>query len=139
MSAQNEKTVLQFLEAMSTSNAELADTCVGPNAFTVAKGFGKFSGVRERETMVGTISAFNQLLPGGLNIDVKSVTAQDDRVVVEFEGNATTSDGKPYHNQYCMVFTMENGLIKQVNEYFCNIHADDVLWPLVEAMSKDIR
>ncbi len=138
MSEKNIETVLMFLDAMSSSDAEKADACVGPDAFTVAKGFGKFSGVRERATMVGTISAFNQLLPTGLNIDVKSVTAQNERVVVEFEGNATTSDGKSYHNQYCMVFLMENGLIKQVNEYFCNIHADEVLWPLVEAMSDRI-
>lgn len=139
MSENNIKTVLDFLDAMSTSNAEKADTCVAEGAFTVAKGYGKFSGIRERETMVGTISAFNQLLPTGLNIDVKSVTAQEDRVVVEFEGDATTSDGKAYKNQYCMVFMCDNdGKIKQVNEYFCNIHADEVLWPLVSAMAEQI-
>ncbi len=138
MSEGNIKTVLRFLEAMSTSDAATADTCVGPNAFTVAKGYGKFSGVRQRDTMVGTISAFNQLLPGGLNISVKSVTAQDDRVVVEFEGDARTCDGKPYKNQYCMVFMMSDGKIRQVNEYFCNIHSDEVLWPLVSAMAAQI-
>ena len=36
------------------------------------------------------------------------------------------------------VFTMRNGRIKQVNEYFCNILADEVLWPLVAAMGKEI-
>lgn len=138
MSDKNIDTVLKFLNAMGTSDAETADTCVAPDAFTVAKGYGKFSGVRQRDTMVGTIAAFNQLLPTGLNIDVKSVTAQDNRVVVEFEGDAKTSDGKPYQNQYCMVFMLENGLIKQVNEYFCNIHADEVLWPLVSGMADDI-
>lgn len=138
MSEQNVACVLKFLEAMSTSDATLADTCVAEGAFTVAKGYGKFSGVRERETMVGTISAFNQLLPTGLNIEVLSVTSQDNRVVVEFEGNATTCDNKAYQNQYCMVFIMEEGKIKQVNEYFCNIHADEVLWPLVSAMAEQI-
>lgn len=139
MSENNVKTVLTFIEAMSNSDAATADTCVGPDAFTVAKGYGKFSGVRQRETMVGTIAAFNQLLPTGLNVDVKSVTAQDDRVVVEFEGDATTCDGKPYKNQYCMVFMIgEDGRIRQVNEYFCNIHADEVLWPLVSGMAPGI-
>lgn len=134
MSNQNADTVLKFLNAMSNGDAETADTCVGPNAFTVAKGYGKFAGVRERDIMVGTIAAFKQLVPEGLNIDVKSVTAQDDRVVVEFEGDSKTCEGVPYKNQYCMVFMMEDGKIKQVNEYFCNIHADEVLWPLVEKM-----
>ena len=134
MKDQNIETVLKFLDAMSNGDAATADTCLAPDAFTVAKGFGKFAGVRTRETMVDTISAFNQLVPGGLNIEVKSVTAQDDRVVVEFEGNATTCDGTPYCNQYCMVFTMAAGQVKQVNEYFCNIHADEVLWPLVSKL-----
>ena len=137
MSDKNVQVVLDFLDAMSTSNVEKADRCVGPTGFTMAKGYGKFSGRRERETMVGTIAAFEKLMPGGLNISIKSVTAQDDRVVVEFEGDAKTVDGKAYQNQYCMVFRMENEQIAQVNEYFCNIHADEVLWPLISALEND--
>lgn len=131
MSQSNIDTVLTFINAMSNGDAETADSCVGPNAFTVAKGYGKFAGVRQRGVMVGTIAAFKQLLPGGLNVTINSVTAESDRVVVEFEGNSETSEGVPYHNQYCMVFIMEAGKIGQVNEYFCTMHADEVLWPLV--------
>jgi ketosteroid isomerase-like protein/carbon monoxide dehydrogenase subunit G len=134
---QNKSVVLTFIDAMSTSNAALADTCVAPDAFTVAKGYGKFAGVRTRETMIGTIDAFKELLPTGLKVEVKSVTADGNVVVVEFEGDATTRDGKPYQNQYCMVFMLAEGKIKQVNEYFCNVHADEVLWPLVEQHSAD--
>ncbi len=137
MGKENVATVLAFLEAMGTGDAAGAEQCLAGNAFTVAKGYGKFAGVRERDTMIGTIDAFNRLLPTGLNIDVKSVTAEGDRVVVEFEGDATTSDGNPYRNQYCMVFTLVGGRIRQVNEYFCNIHADEVLWPLVSAMAEE--
>ena len=36
-----------------------------------------------------------------------------------------------YCNQYCMVFTLENGLIKLVNEYYCTILADDRILPLL--------
>lgn len=55
-------------------------------------------------------------------------------MVVEFEGNAMTSEGKPYRNQDCMVFTLRGGRIHQVHEYLCTILADEVLWPLVEKM-----
>ncbi len=85
--------------------------------------------------MIATIDSFNRLLPGGLKIEIRSVTASGNTVVVEFEGNACTLAGKPYHNQYCMVFMLAGGKIKQVNEYFCNVHADEVLWPLVEAQA----
>src|SRR3546814_5090279 len=96
----------------------------------LAKGFGKFAGIRRYDTIVGTIDAFKKLLPTGLRPQIKSVTAEDARVVVEFEGNAVTCEGKPYCNQYCVVFTMRDGRIGQVNEYFCTILADEVLWPI---------
>ena len=64
--------------------------------------------------------------------------AEGDWVVVEFEGNATTREGTPYNNQHCMVVTLADGRIKQVNEYFCTLLADEVLWPLVEKMRQDI-
>lgn len=138
MSEENKAVVNTFLQAMSVGDGPTAATCLAADAFTLAKGFGRFAGVREFDTIVGTIEAFRKLLPTGLQVDIKTITAEAERVVVEFEGNATTCDGKPYHNQYCMVFTLADGKIKQVNEYFCTIHADEVLWPLVEKMANEI-
>lgn len=138
MSEQNKQVVLKFINAMGSSDGATAATCLAQDAFTLAKGFGKFAGIRRYDTIVGTIDAFKQLVPTGLRPDIKSVTAESDRVVVEFEGNATTCDGKPYNNQYCMVFTLADGKIKQVNEYFCTILAEDVLWPLIEKMADAI-
>ncbi|MEE2731985.1 MAG: nuclear transport factor 2 family protein [Pseudomonadota bacterium] len=134
----NKRVVKQFIEAMGSSDGASASACLAADAYTLAKGFGHFAGVREYDTIVGTIDAFNTLLPTGLRPEFVSFTAEGDRVVVEFEGNAETCDGKPYHNQYCMVFTLTGGKIKQVNEYFCTKTADEVLWPLVEAMGSQI-
>lgn len=138
MSEQNKAVALRFLEAMGSSDDATAAACLAPDAFTVAKGFSKFAGVRRFEAIVGTIDAFKKLMPTGLRPEVQSVTAEGDRVVIEFEGNATTSDGQAYNNQYCMVFTLADGKIKQVNEYFCTILAEGVLWPLVEKMADEI-
>lgn len=44
--------------------------------------------------------------------------AEDDLVVVEFEGNVTTKTGKPYNNSYCYIFRVENGKIAEITEYF---------------------
>jgi ketosteroid isomerase-like protein/carbon monoxide dehydrogenase subunit G len=134
MSERNKQVVITFIEAMGRSDGAAAIPCLDPEAFTLAKGFGKFAGIRRYDTIVGTIDAFKLLLPTGLRPTIVSVTAEADRVVVEFEGDAVTSDGQPYCNQYCMVFTMRDGRIRQVNEYFCTILADQVLWPLVEKM-----
>jgi ketosteroid isomerase-like protein len=138
MSEQNKQVVLKFIEAMGASNGAEAAPCLDPEAFTLAKSFGKFAGIRRYETILGTIDAFKKLVPTGLRPTIHSVTAEGDRVAVEWEGNALTCEGKPYNNQYCMVFTLRDGKIIQVNEYFCTILAEEVLWPLVEQMAGEI-
>jgi uncharacterized protein len=133
MSEQNKQVVLNFINAMGKGDAEEAAPCLALDAFTLAKGFGKFAGVRQHDLILATISAFRKLVPDGMQPVIQSVIAEGDRVVVEFEGNATLSNGASYCNQYCMVFTLQDGRIKQVNEYFCTILADEVLFPLVAA------
>ena len=134
MSEHNKQVALDFIKAMGTSDPALADACLAPDAFAVAKGFGKFAGRRNRDIMVGMIGEFEKLVPSGMRFAVHTVTAEGDRVLVECEGNAVTGEGKPYCNQYCFAFTFANGKIRQVNEYFCNVLANEVLWPLVEKM-----
>ena len=75
-------------------------------------------------------------MPGGLRPTIHVVIADGERVAVEFEGDATLADGKSYCNQYCMVFTLREGKIKQVHEYFCTQLADEALYPLVAAMEQ---
>ena len=63
MSEQNKQVVLKFIEAMGSSDGAAAAPCLDPEAFTVAKGFGKFAGIRHYATILGTIDAFKKLVP----------------------------------------------------------------------------
>ena len=47
MSEDNRRIVLQFVEAMSTGDPELAAPCLAPDVVTVTKGHGRFAGRRE--------------------------------------------------------------------------------------------
>jgi len=135
MSEKNKELVTTFIKAMGRGDAATAARCITDDAFTLAKGFGKFAGVRTHDTILATIEAFGKLMPDGMEPEIHTVTAEGDRVVVEFEGNGTLSNGDKYCNQYCMVFQLRGGKICQVNEYFCTILADEVLWPLIADMS----
>ena len=131
MSEQNKQIVVDFIEAFSRGDVDAAKPCLAPDAVTIAKGFGKLSGPRTYEFIVATTGAFKELIPTGLRPSFQSVTAEGDRVVVEFEGNATLANGESYCNQYCMVFTLSAGKIKSVNEYYCTILADQKIAPLL--------
>jgi ketosteroid isomerase-like protein len=136
MSEQNKRVVVCFIEAMGKSDADTAAKCLAPDATTLAKGFGKFAGIRHYDRIIGTITVFKQLVPSGLSPIVHTITAEEDRVTVEFEGDATLANGASYCNQYCMVFTLLDGKIKHVNEYFCTKLADEVLYPVVAAFEQ---
>ena len=136
MNEQNKQIALRFIEAFSRGDAEATKACLAPDAVAIAKGFGKLSGSRSHEFIVATTGAFKQIIPSGLRPTFKAVTAEGDRVAVEFEGDATLANGERYCNQYCMVFTLRDGKIKQVNEYFCTILADEKIGPLLSAVEE---
>jgi ketosteroid isomerase-like protein len=139
MSEQNKQVVIDYIEAFSRGDAAATEACLAPDATVVAKGFGKISGLRTRELILATTSAFRDVMPTGLRPKFKTVIADGDHVAVEFEGDATLANGERYANQYCMTFVLENGKIKQSNEYFCTVLADEKIGPLlaeVEAQRK---
>lgn len=138
MSEANKEVALRFIEAMCSGDAATAASCLAPDAFSMAKGFSKFAGARYHDTIVATVGAIKVLMPTGIRPKILTATAEGDRAVVEFEGNAICSNGEPYCNEYCMVFRLQGAKIKQINEYFCTILADRVLWPIVEGLQKPV-
>lgn len=138
MSEANKQTALKFLHAMSEGDAAGQAECLAPDAFTITKGFASVSGQRDRETMLATVEAFNDVVPSGFRPKIEKVVAEGDTVVIEWEGNAELSNGRPYCNQYVFVFSFENGKIKQLNEYFCTVLADATIMPLLAQLGEEL-
>ena len=46
-----------------------------------------------------------------------NAVAEGDQVVVQFEGEGRTKDGRDYNNRYCSVFRIANGRITRIREY----------------------
>jgi ketosteroid isomerase-like protein len=53
--------------------------------------------------------------------------ADGDHVVVEAKGNNVTREGGRYDNDYCLVFRLENGKIKEVREYCDSVLTEKAL------------
>ena len=138
MSEANKQVALEFLQAMSDGDAEGMGRCTTPDAETFTKGFGQVSGWRNRETMLATAAAFREIVPTGFRPKIHKVVAEGDTVVLEFEGNAELSNGKPYCNQYVFIFTFRDGKIRQLNEYFCTVLADSTILPLLAAKGDEL-
>jgi ketosteroid isomerase-like protein len=59
--------------------------------------------------------------------------ADGDHVVVEAKGDNVTKAGVRYDNDYCLVFRLENGKIKEVREYCDSILTEKALGPFPQA------
>jgi hypothetical protein len=125
---------LRYIEAMGRNDPDTAMACFLPTGVQHSMGNSGLSMTSTVERMRAGLEAFKQLLPGGLAFTIRSVTTECDRVVVECKGNGQTADGTPYHNEYCFVFTMRDGLIENSIEYFCTKLAEEVLLPRAKAL-----
>jgi len=59
--------------------------------------------------------------------------ADGDYVAVEARGDNVTKAGVRYDNQYCMIWRIENGKIKEIKEYCDSTLVERVLGPFPEA------
>ena len=50
-------------------------------------------------------------------INIKNIVAEGNCVVIESTGEASTKTGEPYRQQYCEIFTFENGKLQEVSTY----------------------
>jgi ketosteroid isomerase-like protein len=55
--------------------------------------------------------------PGSVQLTLRSLTAEDERVALEWTSRARTASGEPYENQCAALFTLADGRITAVREY----------------------
>ena len=55
--------------------------------------------------------------------------AEGDYVVVEAKGDNVTPEGVRYDNDYCLVFRLEDGKIKEIREYCDSVLTEKALGP----------
>ncbi|MFF5293071.1 nuclear transport factor 2 family protein [Paractinoplanes globisporus] len=63
-----------------------------------------------------------------LTQELTGLVADGDTVVAEWTSRATTRDGRPYENDYAVVFVVRDGKIAAVREYFDTAYAKRVLF-----------
>lgn len=80
--------------------------------------------------MAEVIRPFNARMAAGIKPAVRSITAQDDRVVIFFDARGEARDGKPYVNTYAWFFRMTDGRVVEANAFYDAIAFND-LWSRV--------
>jgi ketosteroid isomerase-like protein len=67
--------------------------------------------------------------PDGMKFDILTVTAEENRVLIESESHATLANGTPYNNQYVFAFYFdEAGKIREFREYWDPLYAYETMF-----------
>jgi ketosteroid isomerase-like protein len=85
---------------------------------------------RGRAAIMGFLTSAGSLfLPGTQAFSFGEITAEADRVVLEWHvQGVTAATGRAYDNDYCAVFRVRDGRIVEVREFLDSLHAAETLF-----------
>lgn len=63
------------------------------------------------------LEPFGKEIDGAFGLDIQTLTAEGERVVMQSQGRARTHSGKNYNNSYCHVFRFRGAEVVEVTEY----------------------
>ncbi|MEU3985320.1 nuclear transport factor 2 family protein [Streptomyces sp. NPDC026672] len=126
----NADVVLDFFGHLSQGDAEAALALLDDDVrYWVAGKPEQFplAGTYNKDEFIRMLGGVGQNMPNGVQVTVTSVTAQDERVVVEADTHGVSATGKTYDNNLIYAVEVRNGKIVKAREYLDTIHANDVL------------
>lgn len=126
--------VMRLVDALSADDGEAFVALLHPDVVWEVPGGDFLPG---GDTYVGKEAMVRDLLEmaagvfdaGSLRLDVRTVFVDGAAVIVEWVANAT-SHGRPYvDSTYCMVFVVQDGLVREAREYVDTRKVRAVLHP----------
>jgi ketosteroid isomerase-like protein len=133
--AANKKLVQQvFADSANRSGTTFADNLAEDATWVVTGQYSWSHEFRGREAiqngLMGHVRSFFAERPRTVAFNF---IADGDYVAVEARGDNVTKAGHRYDDQYCLVFRIENGKIKQIKEYCDSTLVERVLGPFPES------
>jgi ketosteroid isomerase-like protein len=115
----NKQLVSNAWDAISSGDVETFMNALADDVTWTFFGSHRFAGTfAGKDELVGKLfGPLGEVLDAGIKVNVLSLTAEGDRVVVEAKGEARSKSGQDYNNDYCIVVRLADGKISQVREY----------------------
>lgn len=70
-----------------------------------------------KQAFIVYLGELSKHLESNINLKITRISANDQVVVTECDGQAKLKNGKPYNNQYAQIWTIEDGLVVALREY----------------------
>ncbi|SEH19220.1 hypothetical protein SAMN05428974_3293 [Sphingopyxis sp. YR583] len=125
----NKALVREFLTALGQGDSARLSKMLHPDCRAIATGTCSLSGERDRDAILEMVDTLDHTTQNGIAFSIISMTAEEDRVSAEVEGQSILANGEPYNNQYHFLFRFRGDTLVELKEYFCTKLVEDVLLP----------
>ena len=113
---QNKKITKEFFRALSTGSDQYLDFYTNESIIWTAGG-NAIGGTRTKKEVVSFAQNILSAFPTGITFNIKGMTAEEERVAVEINGEAIHASGETYNNQYHFLLRIKDGKILELKEY----------------------
>ena len=135
MSTESNKKLVReiYTDSANRSGTTFVDNLADDACWTVTGQYSWSHQFRGRDAINnGLMGHFRSFFAQRPRTVASNFIAEGDYVVVEARGDNVTKAGLRYDNQYCMVWRIENGKIKEIREYCDSTLVERVLGPFPE-------
>lgn len=131
----NKVVVREFTKSLSDGKVQALSSILSDDVEATCTGTCIMSARRNKAALLEAGAMLAQTFPNGLNLEILSLTAEDDRVSCEMRSSARLASGVPYNNEYHFLFFLRGGQICRIKEYLDTRLVDEVFKPLLTAAS----
>jgi len=124
---QNKQLARDFVQAISKGDVATIAASFHDDGECWTIGSMPISGRFKKAQITAASHRVLDLFPDGLQIAIRRMTAEDDRVAIEATSQGRHANGKHYANVYHFLMRVKDGKIIEWNEYMDTMHANDVL------------
>lgn len=119
---QNKALVTEFWTAFSAGNIDATLAMLSDDATWWVGGTTALSGTYSKAEFAKLLGEVTGMLPQGIRVTPKLLTAEGDRVSVEAESYGEVNNGRVYQNVYHFMMVIRDGKICAVREYLDTEH-----------------
>lgn len=114
----NKALVTAYFDAVNRGDLAAAFLLVSDVAVCTIPASLPLANVQTKLHFLEVKKAFRRAFAGGLQCTVRELTSDGNRVAAEVESSGVHSSGRLNQDTHCVVFTVSDGMIQSVNEYF---------------------
>jgi uncharacterized protein len=128
MADSKEATVRRGYQAFSEGDLDTLRSIMTPDVVHTVPGHNRTSGEHKGiDDVLGLYGQFFELTGGSLSVDLKSVSAQGDKVVAVHRAKASR-DGRTLDTEETLEFSFAGDKISRLDESYSDEAAEDAFW-----------